>query len=33
MLRKLLGQVKDAQSQDSDTQDTQPLGTQSIVSF
>lgn len=33
MLKKLLGKVKDAHTQDSDTWDAQPLDTQTPVSF
>lgn len=33
MFRKLLGKVKDAHTQDSDTWDAQPLDTQTLASF
>ncbi|KAM4885974.1 LOW QUALITY PROTEIN: zinc finger and BTB domain-containing protein 40 [Sylvia borin] len=33
VLKKLLGKVKNAHTQDSDTQDAQPLDTQTLVSF
>lgn len=33
MLKQLLGKVKDAHTQDSDTQDTRPLDTQTLMSF
>lgn len=33
MFKKLLGKVKDAHTQDSDTRDAWPLDTQTLVSF